>query len=305
MLGTHSRCFATPESKFIAEVYLDCVRMLPKIDLMAAFDKVTQRQDFKAWELDVDSLDRSELSRFHTCSELISWLVRAYARSVDKPDVDIWIDHTPSNIFYASILFQLFPQARMIHIVRDGRSVAASVMKLDWGPNTINAAAYWWINRVAHGLAAESFFGSERIMRVRYEDLVLEPQSTLQALCSFLQIEYEPSMVTGTGFRMPKQIAHIHPFVGTVPNASRIYAWQNELTSRQVEIFESIGGQFLTCLGYELKFGPNARAAKGFELLGLGIQELYWQRLGNRFPGYAPERQVTRKPRRSNPIPVS
>jgi len=304
MLGTHSACIATPESKFTVDLYRELMSRSPDLDVGAILAQVKRRQDFKKWGVKVDFPADSEAVPIAGYPDLIKWLVRVYASQSGKPDYAFWIDHTPSNIVYASLLLDLFPEAKLIHLIRDGRAVAASVMQLEWGPNTPHAAAYWWINRVAHGLAVESSFGSDRVMRVRYEDLVLDPHSTLQGLCDFLQVEYEPNMVTGTGFRVPKQIAAIHPYVGTAPNTSRIYAWQNRLTQRQIEIFEAIAGQFLLCFGYELVASPNARAAQGLELLSLGIQEFFWARIANRFRSRIPGRRAILPPRQGNAIPA-
>ncbi len=305
MLGTHSQCFATPESKFNVEVYLDCLRHSQNVELMVAFDKIKQRTDFSGWGIDLDCVDVAELQRCQGYPDLIKWLVNEYARSLGRSEAKFWIDHTPFNIVYAATLFALYPDAKLIHLVRDGRSVASSVMKLDWGPNTPNTAAYWWINRVAHGLAAESFFGPERVQRIRYEDLVLHPQATLQTICTFLGIDFEPKMVTGAGFRLPEHLAHIHPLVGKQPNTKRIKAWQNELTPRQIEIYESIAGQFLTCLGYDLKFGLAPRPVSAVELLGLWIQEVYSDRIANKFYPRAPGRHVNHKATSDKAITVS
>ena len=100
---------------------------------MAAFDRIKQRADFKGWGIDLDSVELSELQGYRDYPDLIKWLVKEYARSVGRPTPEIWIDHTPFNIFYAPTVFSLFPEAKMIHLVRDGRSVASSVMKLDLG----------------------------------------------------------------------------------------------------------------------------------------------------------------------------
>lgn len=317
MLGAHSRCLTTPESKFNVDVYFDCVRksdaraaprpaglspglahpLAPtkNIDLLAALDKIKIHLDFRAWEIEVDTADISELAQCVDYAHLIHWLVKQYAQANDSPAPDIWIDHTPFNIVYASTLFALFPDAKMIHLVRDGRAVASSVMKLDWGPSCVNTAAHWWINRVAHGLAAESSFGPARVRQFRYEDLIQDPQGTLHEICRFLEIDFEPGMITGRGLNVPQYVATHHPLIAGAPDAKRIHAWKTELTARQIEIFESIAGQILNCLGYELLYGWSSKPAGGFELLGLGLQELYQSIFVNKMHRQLRIRQVDRR----------
>ena len=77
---------------------------------------------------------------------MIEWIVKKYGKHVGKPDPRIWVDHTPQNLIHAKLLVDLFPDARMIHIVRDGRAVANSLMRVDRGPNNIEDAANFWVN---------------------------------------------------------------------------------------------------------------------------------------------------------------
>lgn len=163
----------------------------------------------------------------------------------------------------------------MIHIVRDGRTVAASLMRLDWGPNTINKAAHFWIEKVSYGLGAESFWGEERVRRVRYEDLVEDPEKTLKTLCRWLNIDYQSEMIKGSGFIPPEYTSEQHALVGRPLSVQRISAWEKELTPRQVEIFETITGDFLLYLGYVPKYGLRARSTTTMERLILGIREMF------------------------------
>ena len=66
-------------------------------------------------------------------------------------------------------------------------------------------------------------------------------------------------MVEGKGFRVPEHSSGTHALVGARPDRSRADSWGTELTGRQVEIFENIAGQMLSFLGYDLKYGIDAR----------------------------------------------
>jgi Sulfotransferase family len=84
-----------------------------------------------------------------------SFGVNCFATSpmTGKEEADWWVDHTPTNLRFARLLTAWFPEARFIHIVRDpGR--AASVMPLNWGPNTITEAALFWKRRMALALTS-------------------------------------------------------------------------------------------------------------------------------------------------------
>lgn len=283
MLGSHSDCLATPESKFNLQVYRACVQAAAEPNAATTLERIRDHWSFKIWDVDVDPAQLLRAGTHQSYAEVIHWLVSQYGRKVDKPSPALWIDHTPETILHTATLFALYPEARLIHLVRDGRAVAASVLKLDWGPNVIDLAAYWWAQWLAHGLAAEQHFGPQRVMRVRYEELVTNPQARLMEICRFLEIDFQPDMVSGSGLQVPSYTAGQHQLVGAAPQTKRIDAWQQELSPRQIEIFESIAGNLLACLDYEEKYGLQARASTPLEKLVANVQSNYRARLVNRF----------------------
>jgi hypothetical protein len=112
---------------------------------------------------------------------------------------------------------------------------------------------------------------------VRYEDLVTEPEGTLQKVCAFVGIDYDAEMLNGMGFQQPAYASQGHALVGSRPDASRIGAWQSELSARQIEIVESIAGALLRNLGYELLNGGYARRMTDRERLTFIAVNLYRQ----------------------------
>jgi hypothetical protein len=274
MLGAHSDCICTPESHFKIDVLRARERLDVDGDLGATFNLLRKHWRFKVWELDIDpaNLPKAALNDCYAC--LLEWVVSCYAQRQNRASARIWVDHTPENITYASTLLDLFPQAKIVHIVRDGRAVAASVMPLDWGPNTIIKAARWWMRMTSFGLAAETLLGPERIMRVKYEDLVLAPAETLQRLCAFLGMEYQPEMTRATGFKPPRYTNRQHTLIGTEPDARLATRWETHLSPRQIEVFENLTRNFLSYLGYPLQYGLKAKSPTFAEIQIGKSQEL-------------------------------
>lgn len=278
ILGAHSDCLCVPESPFKT----DMLRFFDPADSRPLLAAILETRRFKLWGLDAAALSRSLEATILTYPQGLLWLVAKYGECVGKPSPRVWIDHTPANIRSAVTLAELFPQAKFIHMVRDGRGVASSILPLDWGPNTIDGAAEWWTESVAYGLAAESWGGVQRIMRVRYEDLVLNFESTVKTLCSFVGLDYQPTMLKADGFKVPGYTTNQHSLVGSVPQPSRVNAWERSLTGRQIEIFEAIAGELLRYLGYKLRFGLRARKATQAEKWLFAIQEFYSRKLVNK-----------------------
>lgn len=273
MLGSHSECLCVPESQFKIDALHYSYRNNKDNDIMYTINKIKSHWRFKlGFDIDLGSVPLSEIGSSYP--GLIEWIVRKYGEKQGKLHHRMWVDHTPSNIRHAATLFELFPEARLIHIVRDGRAVAASIMPLDWGPNTISKAAYFWIERVAYGLAAESFGGGKRVMRITYEELVKNPEITLKKLCSWLDIDYQDGMVKADNFIVPEYASGQHVLIGKLPDVERINAWEKALTAREIEVFEALTKDLLSYLGYAPKFGLKARSMTRMEELVWGIREM-------------------------------
>lgn len=273
LLGGHPECVVTPESSFKVDELI--YRTSPENGTIDshAIRSLLENPRFRTWELELDAEDTEELEQTKAVAEAMFLLARAYARVTDRESATLWVDHTPSNIRYVDRLRAHFPDAKFVHLVRDGRAVSASVLPLNWGPNTIGAAARDWMEHVAAGLAAESRLPPTQIRRVRYEDLVRDSAREVRRLCEFLQIEFRDSMLAGTGFQPEMYSRFLHPLVGRPPQAERISAWEDRLESRDIEMFEALTGDVLACLGYDLKFGWKARWPTLLEKLRMYVAE--------------------------------
>jgi hypothetical protein len=98
-------------------------------------------------------------------------------------------DSTPVNIMQADLLYQLLPGSKFINVVRDGRDVAASVVKEKWGPTEHFGALQWWSNRIVKGHRALSKIPRDNWLQIRIEDLVAhQREATLKQILDFLEI---------------------------------------------------------------------------------------------------------------------
>jgi hypothetical protein len=119
-------------------------------------------------------------------------------------------------------------------------------------------------------------------MRVRYEELVLHCEAAVRRICRFLALDFQSGMLKADGFKVPGYTSQQHALIGSTPQPSRVNAWEQSLSPRQVEIFESKAGELLRYLGYELKHGLHARKASRTEKWLFAIQELYSKKLVNK-----------------------
>lgn len=278
MLGSHDEAICVPESQFKVDLVRSRGSIPPSTDMASVAEEIAGDFRFRLWGLPLPQVPKQGQTYQHFLAEL----VRQYAAKIEKPRARIWVDHTPTNLRDACILAKMFPGCRFIHLVRDGRGVAASVIPLDWGPNTIKAAAAWWTSRLSHGFALELSLYQPRVARIHYEDLVLGPGNTLRRICEWLGVSFQPQMVEGSGFVIPKYSSKQHRLIGNRPDPSRVDEWKRRLSQREIEIFESEVGDLLELLGYEPTYGWRPRPLGRWELASQTLVELWRTHLKNR-----------------------
>jgi hypothetical protein len=119
-------------------------------------------------------------------------------------------DQTPRNLYYLDDILRLYPQARVIQMVRDPRDVVLS-QKYRWRRRSLGGSAIprrevvrSWANYhpITMGLlwrggiqAGERFARHPRVMTLRFEDLLAAPEARVRALCEFLGLPFEPAML--------------------------------------------------------------------------------------------------------------
>lgn len=259
MLGVGPAAVTVPEAEFKWQLFQDAGPpgadpATARLDLAALAHRLCDDRMFRLWDVDLPSGGGEPL----TYRELLDRLVAAYAARVGKPDAAVWVDHTPGNIRFGLTLHRTFPDARFVHLVRDGRAVAASVLPLDWGPNSAGESGTYWATQLAAGLALETALGPDVVQRVRYEDLVRNPAGTLAPVCDFLGMPYRGDMVVARDYRVGAYEQQQQRLVAGPPQPGRIEAWREELTMRQIRDFEQATGELLEYLGYPLVLGAAA-----------------------------------------------
>jgi hypothetical protein len=124
--------------------------------------------------------------------QLVHDLLDPVARRAGKPS---WVEMTPPVAGAMASLGQIIPNARFIHMIRDGRDVACSVVPRVWGPNDLPTALKWWADKMIAIGRAEAQVPAKRVLRLRIESLV-GPQrdAAYDRLRSFLGIGADPGM---------------------------------------------------------------------------------------------------------------
>lgn len=283
MLNQSSELYITPETEFLASakkneaIYGDFSQ--PHQRYFFIRDLQTNRATAKTFTFPVLGLTVTEAEE--AISQIVPTNFAGAAQAVflaaaRKNNKQRWGDKTPHQVRDISLLAETFPNARFIHMIRDGRDVAISMRKAGWLKGNILAIAHYWQQQVEAGInAGKSLSNSENYYyEVYYEQLLQQPEKTLKDLCAWLNLEYTNKMLNYyQNASNSIQPEHINLFkLNHKPiDASRAYAWKSKLSKQDLADFESIAGKLLQKLGYELS---GAKISLGKNLIRSTINGL-------------------------------
>ncbi len=223
-----------------------------------------RNENFRRQGLDRDTVEGAIAAEApQTLPDAIRSVMRCYATVEGKA----WYgDKTPGYVTQIGELAGMFPEAKFVHIIRDGRDVANSYLERDeWGPASMAEAAFYWRSRVGRGRAAGAALGPSRYTEVRYEDMVDDPEGTTRRLCDFLGLAYQPQMLEYhlRGREFAASTKHPEAFSGLdKPVTKGMRDWRSEMAPDNVALFETIAGDLLQDLDYDVTGtggGPELR----------------------------------------------
>ena len=206
-----------------------------------------------------------------------------YAEKQEKPR---WGDKTPGYSQHIKRISRVIPEARFIHLIRDGRDVALSRSKtLALKPTPIARSAHRW----QHYLRKAQRQGAkvEHYLELRYEALVTDPEGTLRQICEFIDLPWDPVMldyhersadrlaeldrdIPAMGGRLPRSAESrmaLHERTTKPVDTTAIGKWRDGMSEADLIEFETTAGDLLIELGYEpaTPVAHEAAAAKSEE----------------------------------------
>ena len=117
------------------------------------------------------------------------------ADSLESAGRSYFLDKQTWSILWAEEILDLLPSARLVHIVRDPRDVAASTATMRWGPSDPGQAARWTASVLARWAEVRAVVPPERVLEVRLEDLAAEPEAVLRQSCAFLGLDWHDALL--------------------------------------------------------------------------------------------------------------
>jgi hypothetical protein len=201
---------------------------------------------------------RRECDGRYDAAGLFEGFVR-YETGCARAGGGIWGDKSPAYVRYGDLLLEHFPQARLVHIVRDVRDYCISVKKT-WRKD-MRRAAHEWARDVAraHQLCLTQ---PQRCIEIKYEDLLQTPEAVMQRLTAFLGIEPAgESMV-----RLAKPVEVRGDAAGrTEIMRDNFSKYSDRLTQRQISRIEALAFDTMQLVGYQPHYAPGQKTLGAFE----------------------------------------
>lgn len=253
MIHAHPRLAMPPENRFMMPLFRSR-RTFGDLRLEANVDLLGEALTAKGTKIKDLGLDAKDVrKRLHatpaTIGSMLGSVLVAYA---EKHGRARWGDKRPNYIQFMDDIRALFPDAQFVHIIRDGRDSAASLLTMPWWDRGYVQAVHKWRHAIEAGHAASSY-GADSYYEFKYEDLVAEPESTLRALCGFLGEDFDDAMMEPHRQRnLTPDYKTWHKGLSDPVNAKAVMRWQRDLTDDQVALFERVAGDQLREYGYEV-----------------------------------------------------
>jgi hypothetical protein len=262
LLCAHPDTFIPPENGALRAMIrvFGSTRAEPWPTVVAAvLDRFAEGYEFQHWGLDLDELKRVAGDwpiENRSLAGLIRFVYMEYGarHSVHKRH---WGDKsTPGEFRYLDKLALVFPGARYVHIVRDGRDCVASSIRAGFFEGDYYQAAYAWRDNVR----VCRRFGrgrSAHFLELRYEDLVTSPAREVARLCRFLGIEPVDAMLEHHS--LVQQTAPDVGGIGHHENVRRpiskesLGKWRTELPVSALDVVSRIVSPEMKQYGYSLR----------------------------------------------------
>jgi len=191
-------------------------------------------------------------------SSLVTAIFDSYGDAQGKALVG---DKTPGYVRRMNTLHALWPQARFVHLIRDGRDVYLSMRHRPlhdlkagafdtWSEKPVLTAALWWELNVRGGRKAGNLLGAGLYYEIRYESLVAHPREECETLSAFLGLPYDDAMLRFNETQRKKKERR--------PITPGLRDWRTQMPAQDLERFEAAAGGLLEELGYARAF-PRLR----------------------------------------------
>ena len=265
LFEAHPNVLIPPESPFIISLY-------KKYEKATSWDEQTikefcedlfKQRYFDKWLIDKEKLYRSlmEVKGRNTFQSIVMKVYSTYQSVFDKKEIFLIGDKNPFYSLFIHRIHKLFPEAKIIHITRDYRDNYLSLIKVNFEVPIVPLVIYRWkfAYRRMQMLKKKC---PELIYSLKYEDLASDPEKQFQAVCRFLGIDYDPSVMSfyekksevEKVYTVSDELRQVHQSLFNPISTVRMNLWQTDMKPRDIRIADLVAGRSAEKAGYIRKY---------------------------------------------------
>jgi hypothetical protein len=270
MLDAHPDLTIPPETHFVP----DLIKAARQDDATPE-SALAAMKSAREWG-DFGFSDEEMLGRLRALDQIkpgpvVRTFYEAYMEQQGKPR---WGEKTPTYVQKMKLIQRAIPEARFVHVIRDGRDVALSVLDRTVRDLTAGTVAKRWKKKITR--AREDSPKLDHYMEIRYEDLILDTEPVLRKVAEFCELPWDDAMLDyheRSGERLQEMARALpgdgrakelsverrmatHAMTTKPPSADRVARWRTQMSAEQRAEFEAVAGDLLAQLGYPV--GPAA-----------------------------------------------
>jgi hypothetical protein len=276
MLNTHPAVAIAPETHFIRRFWLqrrNYGELTIDSNYHGLIDDIVRMPEFSEMELNADDYRTTAMSEPREYSTLFRLLLEQLAH---RRGAAVIGEKTPNHLLYMPTLSDFFPRALFVHIVRDPRAVMNSWRNVPWSTGSLVSDAMVWRRYMAMARRRPPH-NRARLLVVRYEGLVTDPEQTLRTVCRFIHVDFESAMLSFhqrassrvNVLREPWKAGATGPI-----DSRRVQGWRQELNDAMVAQIEAVVRLEMRRLEYE----PQTPAARLLPLAArVWGRRLWWR----------------------------
>lgn len=213
-----------------------------------------------------NSFEMKASSGTFTSKEMLAAMLAAFQEvSGDNGSVSNkrWAEKTTSSEIYAKYIFDWFPGAQFIHIIRDPKDNYAS-LKSGWSvryKHRNDDSRYMlqsMVDRGKLGMELAKYnarrYGENSYLIIRYEDLVADTKATMKKICDFLKIEYKDCLLEPTVLGMPWKGNNFRGDQFDKPSVTNVNRWKDRISEHEARVIEYYFYDLMHDFGYKPSF---------------------------------------------------
>lgn len=255
MLNQHSKIMIPPEQWVLYEMIIK-YKLLNFHDwkdiINLLLGLISNENSNEGWNTNFQKLYSKLYSLDKTQKNLVKIIDEIYIHHAreNNIDFDIWGDKSPINTIYLKYIFPVYPLSKYIFLVRDGRDVISSYVKVQ--SYDIKLATWKWNYSIEQYKKLKKKIPHDQLLLIKYEELIDDTEEILKNIVKFLGYKYESKMINfqnSLDYLGVKNLNH-HTKLHNKINKSGVQVWQTRLNKEEIDLMVPLINKNLQFMNY-------------------------------------------------------